>query len=127
MRAGLALIVVCLATPALAQGEAPGPGAPPHQGQALFEDQCARCHGVGGDGGEGLAPALIGVFGRAVASQPGFPYSDALAAKGGTWTPESLDIYVGDPQTFAPGAAMDANAPDAGERRAIIDYLKTLK
>jgi cytochrome c2 len=34
---------------------------------------------------------------------------------------------VADPQVFAPGAAMDDNDPNPVERRAIIEYLKTLK
>jgi cytochrome c len=97
------------------------------KGAASFDDQCARCHGEDGDGGEGLAPPLIGVFGRRVAGLTDFPYSDALKAKGGVWTEAALDTYVADPQAFAPGASMDDNDPDPAERKAIIEYLKTLK
>jgi cytochrome c len=124
-------MIAALTVPAFADGgapaEAPAATATPAQGAALFEDECARCHGEGGDGGEGLAPPLTGVFGRAVAGAPDFGYSDALKAKGGVWTAAALDVYLGDPQAFAPGAAMDDNAPDPGQRRAIIEYLKTLK
>jgi cytochrome c len=130
-------MIAISAIPVLADGGAPGdaaaPAAPPAaaalpaQGAGFFDDQCARCHGEGGDGGEGLAPPLIGVFGRGVASVPDFPYSDALKAKGGVWTAAALDVYVADPQVFVPGAAMDDNDPNPVERRAIIEYLKTLK
>lgn len=97
------------------------------RGQVLFENRCARCHGIGGDGAEGLAPNLTGIVGRPVASHPDFTYSKALKAKGGRWNAETLDRYIADPQVFAPGADMEVNSPDPAERAAIIDYLKTLK
>ncbi len=98
----------------------------PH-GAILFENRCARCHGEKGDGDGGLGPSLIGVVGRPAASRPDFPYSAALKAKGGLWTPDMLDKYLADPQAFAPGADMDVNSPDPSERAAIIEHVKTLK
>jgi cytochrome c len=97
------------------------------RGEDLFERRCARCHGLGGDGDGGLAPPLIGVVGRAVASRSDYVYSDALKAKGGIWSAGALDRYIADPQAFAPGADMDVNSPDPAEREAIIGYLGTLK
>lgn len=96
-------------------------------GAVLFENRCARCHGVNGDGDGGLGPSLIGVVGKPAASRPDFPYSSALKAKGGVWTSAVLDQYLADPQAFAPGADMDAPSPDPAERSAIIEHLKTLK
>lgn len=100
---------------------------PPPHGAELFENRCARCHGVNADGDGGLGPSLIAVIGRPVASRHDFPYTPALRAKGGTWTPEILDDYIADPQAFAPGADMDVKSPDPAERAAIIAYLGTLR
>ena len=101
--------------------------APPQQGAVLFENRCARCHGINGDGDEGLAPSLIGVVGRPPADAKIYRYSDALKAKQGAWDAEMLDRYLADPQAFAPGTEMDVNSPDPVERAAIIAYLKTLR
>lgn len=97
------------------------------QGQALFERRCARCHGIGGDGSEGVAPPLFNIVGHEVASQPSYTYSDAMKRKGGVWTDKDLDAYLADPQQVVPGNEMEAMAPDPDERQAIISYLKTLK
>lgn len=97
------------------------------RGAILFENRCARCHGVNGDGDGGLAPSLIGVFGRPAASRKDFVYTDALMRKGGIWSRDMMDSYLANPQAFAPGSDMDVNASDPGERAAIIDFVETLK
>lgn len=101
--------------------------AQPNRGETLFENRCARCHGIGGDGNEGLAPTLKGVVGRRIASRPDYFYTDAFKAKSGTWTDEGLDRFIADPQAFAPGSDMNVNSPDPAERQAIVAYLKTLE
>lgn len=97
------------------------------RGEVLFENRCARCHGMGGDGADGLAPALSGVVGSSIAARKDYVYSDALKAHGGVWSGEALDAYLADPQAFAPGADMEVHSPDPAEREAIIGYLGTLK
>jgi cytochrome c len=74
-----------------------------------------------------VAPSLKGVVGRKIASLADFSYSDALKAKGGTWTEQALDAFLTNPQAFAPGATMFTTPPDPADRKAIIDYLKTQK
>lgn len=128
----LAIVVLCAAwvpcmiAAARAQ-HADSASAPPPSGAVLFENRCARCHGVAGDGDGGLGPSLVGVVGRPAASRPDFLYSAALKARGGIWTRALLDRYLADPQAFAPGAEMDVNSPDPAERAAIIDHVETLK
>lgn len=100
---------------------------PRPRGAVLFENRCARCHGVAGDGDGGLAPSLIAIVGRQAASRPDYAYSAALKAKGGTWSPDALDRYLADPQAFAPGTEMDVHSPDPAERAAIIAHLKGLR
>jgi cytochrome c len=97
------------------------------RGEVLFEHRCARCHGIGADGSEGLAPALTGVVGSPIASRKDYYYTRQMKAKIGVWTPQLLDQYLADPQGFAPGADMDVSSPDTDERTALIEYLKTLK
>jgi cytochrome c len=111
----LAFMLLLAATPALAE-----------TGQALFNDKCADCHTTGAASTDS-APSLKGVVGRPVASLKDFAYSDALKAKGGTWTEAALDAFLAAPQTYAPGTSMFGGAPDPGDRKAIIDYLKTVK
>lgn len=106
------------------RAEPPGPIA---RGQQLFENRCARCHGMNGDGEGGLGPSLVGVVGRQAASRPDFRYSPALRAKGRVWTPELIDEWLTDPQAFAPGSDMEVNSPDPAERSAMIAFVGQLK
>lgn len=115
-------VVLCVVAAANAQHVDPRP-----RGAVLFENRCARCHGVAGDGDGGLAPSLIGIVGRPTASRSDCVYSTALKAKGGIWSPETLDRYLADPQAFAPGTEMDVHSPDPAERAAIIEQLKGLR
>lgn len=96
-------------------------------GEDVFK-KCAACHTVTPDGRNGIGPGLHGVSGRAVASAPGFTYSNGLKAKGGVWDEASLDAFLTAPAKWAPGTKMMfAGVNDAAERKALIDYLATLK
>jgi ubiquinol-cytochrome c reductase cytochrome c subunit len=61
---GLAVLAIVLASPAGASGRPDGPALPAaqvrEQGAALYLQNCASCHGTGGEGTE-LGPSLIGV------------------------------------------------------------------
>ena len=109
--AAVALTLSLLAAPALAA-----------DGAQLFAMQCKMCHG-----GSVMGPTLNGVAGGPIAAKPGFAYSPALKAKGGTWTDANLDAYLKAPATFAPGTKMLISVPSDESRAALIGYLKTLK
>ena len=97
-------------------------------GQDLFSEQCSLCHSVTPTGGGGGGPDLNGVMGRKVASVTGFTYTRALKAKTDTaWTPELLDTFLNDPQTFASGTSMPVNLTEAKDRADVIAYLATVK
>ena len=115
MRLPLLLALSLVATPALAA-----------TGEDVFGDQCSGCHGLD-PASNPTAPTLKGVVGRPVASLSDFQYSAALKAKGGTWTPQTLDVFLANPKAFAPGTAMTASVPSADDRKAIIQYLQTVK
>lgn len=93
-------------------------------GAKLFATQCRVCHGAASTP---AGPALKGVAGAKVASRPGYKYSPALTAKGGTWTDASLDAYLAAPTTFAPGSRMVLKVASPVNRGALIAYLKTLR
>jgi cytochrome c len=91
------------------------------RGLVLYQTRCAACHSLDFNG---IGPAHRGVFGRAAAQAPGFAYSDALKAARQTWSEESLDRWLADPEKFAPGQRMGLNVPDATDRSDLIAYLK---
>jgi len=89
---------------------------------------CLACHNFQkGQPNNGKAgPNLYGVVGRPVASVPGFNYSAALKAKGGTWTFDALNTWLKNPRTDVPGTLMTfAGFDDEKERADVIDYLNS--
>ena len=105
-----ALALSLAASPALAQ-----------DGAQLFNMQCKMCHN-----GTPMGPSLAGVAGGPIAAKT-FAYSPGLKAKGGTWTDANLDAFLKAPATFAPGTRMLISVGAEPNRKAIIEYLKTLK
>jgi cytochrome c len=89
--------------------------------------KCAACHTFAKDGKNGIGPDLWGVVGRPRASEPGFNYSAAMKAKGGTWTPDELYRFLKSPREYIPGTAMTfIGLPRPSERADVIAYLNTL-
>jgi len=87
---------------------------------------CAVCHSV--DGSNGTGPTLKGIIGRVSGTVPGFRYSRAMKSAAITWDEASLDRYLTNPQALVPGNIMPFSAmPDAAERAAVIEYLRTLR
>jgi len=93
-------------------------------GEKVF-GKCKACHKI--DGSNGTGPHLDGVVGRAVASVPGFSYSDAMAAHGGDWDPETLQAFLADPKGDIPGTKMTfAGLKKPEDRANLIAYLETV-
>jgi cytochrome c2 len=72
----------------------------------------------------GVGPRHRGVFGRKAASLPDYDYSDALKSTNITWNEETLDKWLTDPQTVAPGAKMFFHLDNPQDRADVIAYLK---
>jgi cytochrome c len=88
---------------------------------------CQACHNFEKGAGVKIGPPLYGVVGRPRASVPGFDYSAAMKAKGGTWTFDEIFNFIKDPQSYIPGTKMTfAGEPDPQKRADIIAYLRTL-
>ncbi len=88
---------------------------------------CAECHSVSA-GQNGIGPSLAGVFGRKAGSLPDFDYSAAMKASGKNWDEAALDSFLTHPMAAVPGTRMSyMGQSDPAKRKAVIDYLKTLK
>ncbi len=88
--------------------------------------QCEICHNLGKGQGAKVGPDLYGIVGRKVASVPGFNYSAALKAKGGTWTFDALNVWLTNPRADVPGTLMTFAGIDSEKRRAdVIAYLNS--
>jgi cytochrome c len=88
--------------------------------------ECELCHNFGKGQGAKIGPDLYGVVGRKVASEEGFTYSDALKAKGGTWTFDALNVWLTNPRADVPGTLMTFAGIDNEKQRAnVIAYLNS--
>lgn len=96
-------------------------------GAAIFK-KCEACHSADQGGPNKVGPNLWGVVGRPKASHAGFPYSDAMKAKGGNWTPEDLAAFVHRPKDFVPGTKMlFPGIADTNDLADLLAFLNTRK
>ncbi len=124
------------ASPAATASATPAPGATPTAAAAAAAPaapvtapaafaQCGVCHSIQ-RGQNGIGPSLAGVVGRRSGSVAGFTYTDGMKNLGVTWNDANLDRYLAGPSAMVPGTTMAIGPLSAGDRRAIIAYLKTL-
>jgi cytochrome c len=93
------------------------------RGEKKFEE-CAACHKIA-PGEDNVGPSLHGVFGRKAGTLADFRYSPALKRSGITWTPQTLDTFLADPQKVVPANRMPyAGLADASDRADLIAYLQ---
>jgi cytochrome c2 len=111
-----AIVLLAASGAARAEGDAA-------RGEKRFEE-CATCHTTE-RGVNNVGPSLNGVFDRKAGEIADFRYSPALKKSGITWTPQTLDTFIADPQKQVPGNRMPfAGMPDAGDRADLIAYLQ---
>ena len=118
--AGALLTATVLAmAPARAEGDAAA-------GKKVF-NKCMACHDAVNDKSK-VGPSLHNVVGRKAGTFEGFKYSDAMKKADVTWSNETLDKYLTDPKGFVPGNRMSfAGVKKEADRKAVIDYLDTVK
>lgn len=88
---------------------------------------CMSCHAVT-PGQNGIGPSLAGVFGRKAGMAPEFVYSAAMKDSGKIWDEATLDAFLTNPMGVVPGTRMTyMGQSDPAKRKAVIEYLKTLK
>jgi cytochrome c len=95
-------------------------------GAKLFKGNCGVCH-TDEPGKNKIGPSLFGVVGRKAGTAPGYRYSDAMKNSGIVWTPEALDKYLTDPRAIPNIKMIFLGIKDPAQRKAIIDYLSSLK
>lgn len=127
MKLEMTLASVCGAVSALA-GAAMAQPAPGPDGQTAFNNACRTCHTTK-VGDNRLGPSLAAVVGRKSGGSAGFQYSSSLGDGKITWDEATLDKFLANPDSVAPGNNMKpfTNISDAGDRKLIIDFLKAQK
>jgi len=114
------LLVAAVAVLAAGAARADGDAA---RGEKRFEE-CATCHSTE-RGVNNVGPSLFGVLGRKAGEIADFRYSPAMRTSGITWSAQTLDKFIADPQQEVPGNRMPfAGMPDAGDRADLIAYLQ---
>ncbi len=86
---------------------------------------CVACHTLSPDEGNRAGPTLHGIFGRKIATQPGYQFSDALKKLDIVWTPETVArLFEVGPMAYTPGTKMPEQKIVAeADRKALIEFL----
>jgi cytochrome c len=87
---------------------------------------CSACHTVTEDGGNRAGPTLHGIFGRRIATAPGYDYSEALRDMDIVWTPETVsELFDVGPNHYTPGTKMpEQRITDPEDRQALVEFLE---
>jgi cytochrome c len=86
---------------------------------------CIACHTLSEKDGPRAGPTLAGIFGRRIASLPGYNFSAALKTLDIVWTPETVSrLFEVGPMTYTPGTKMpEQRIGSAEDRKALTDFL----
>jgi len=86
---------------------------------------CVACHTLTPDEGNKAGPSLAGIFGRKIATLPGYHYSEALKHMNIVWTPETVSkMFEVGPMAYTPGTKMpEQTIGSAEDRKALVEFL----
>ncbi|MDB5590226.1 c-type cytochrome, partial [Enterovirga sp.] len=95
------------------------------RGAEMFQ-ACAACHTLTPDGGNRAGPTLHGVFGRRIATAPGYPFSEALKQLDIVWSAETISkLFELGPSRYTPGTKMPEQiVSNDRDRAALIEFLE---
>jgi cytochrome c len=87
---------------------------------------CAACHTLTPADGNRAGPTLHGIFGRKIASAPGYAYSEAFKTMDIVWTKETVArLFEIGPNAYTPGTKMpEQTIGSAEDRQALVDWLE---
>ncbi|MHB2209075.1 c-type cytochrome [Methylobacterium sp. CM6257] len=87
---------------------------------------CVACHTLTPGEGERAGPTLAGLFGRRIASVPGYRYSEPLKRMDLVWTPETVSrLFEVGPARYTPGTKMpEQTIGSPADREALIRFLE---
>jgi cytochrome c len=86
---------------------------------------CVACHTLSEKEGPRAGPTLAGLYGRRIASLPGYRFSDALKKMDIVWTPETVaKLFEVGPNAYTPGTKMpEQRIGSPQDRKALTDFL----
>ena len=86
---------------------------------------CVACHTLSPDEGNRAGPTLHGIFGRRIATLPGYNFSPALKKMDIVWTPETVSrLFEVGPMKYTPGTKMpEQRVTSPEDRKALVDFL----
>jgi cytochrome c len=86
---------------------------------------CVACHTLSDKEPQRAGPTLAGLYGRRIASLPGYRFSDALKEMEIVWTPETVaKLFELGPNAYTPGTKMpEQRIGSAEDRKALADFL----
>ncbi len=109
----------------IAAPQGPLAGLTGERGAEVFR-ACAACHTLTKDGGNRAGPTLYGLFGRKIATAPGYVYSEPLTKMDIVWTRETVSkLFEVGPNAYTPGTKMpEQTIGSAEDRSALMDFLE---
>jgi cytochrome c len=87
---------------------------------------CVACHTLSSDQSNKAGPTLSGIFGRRIATLPGYNYSEPLKKLDIVWTPETVSkLFEIGPAAYTPGTKMPEQIIGSDEdRKALVQFLE---
>ncbi len=87
---------------------------------------CVACHTLGAEQANKAGPTLSGIFGRRIATVPGYNFSEALKRLDIVWTPETVSrLFEIGPSAYTPGTKMpEQRIGSAQDRAALVQFLE---
>ena len=87
---------------------------------------CAACHTLIPADGNRAGPTLHGIFGRRIATAPGYAFSPALKGMDIVWSKETVaKLFELGPNAYTPGTKMpEQTIGSAVDRQALVDWLE---
>jgi cytochrome c len=95
------------------------------RGAQIFR-ACVACHTLAPDEGNRAGPTLHGIFGRKIATLPGYNFSPKLKQLDIIWTPETVaKLFEVGPMAYTPGTKMpEQTIGSAEDRNALVKFLE---
>jgi cytochrome c len=95
------------------------------RGAEIFR-ACVACHTLGAEQANRAGPTLAGIFGRRIATLPGYNFSEALKRLDIVWTPETVSrLFEVGPATYTPGTKMpEQRIGSEQDRAALVHFLE---
>jgi cytochrome c len=95
------------------------------RGAEIFR-ACVACHTLGADQANRAGPTLAGIFGRRIATAPGYHFSEALKHLDIVWTPETVSkLFEVGPAAYTPGTKMpEQRIGSEADRAALVQFLE---